>query len=114
MLHISTALDEGFIVLGIGFTPHTKHAHSCFKTIEDITLSDLKSLYKKYCPDLWTILQEDTCSQNESSIHTLFTAGNGRIGLRGTIPELLSGDSQGIYMAGFFDKMTRAPIDTKL
>lgn len=112
---ICTALDDGFIVLGLGCSENVQHAHSCIETVNEISVDSLKALYTKYCPDLWTISQDGVCGEErESSIHTLFTTGNGRIGIRGSIPELPSGDSQGIYMAGFFDRMLRAPVDTSI
>ncbi|HBE76701.1 MAG TPA: hypothetical protein DDW65_02805 [Firmicutes bacterium] len=64
-----------------------------------------------YGQDLWSIVKEGVSPDTEKSLHTVFAIGNGRIGIRGTISELPSGESQGIYMAGFYDRMTRAPID---
>lgn len=73
-------------------------------------LKSQKSLVD-YGQDLWSIVKEGVSPDTEKSLHTVFAIGNGRIGIRGTIPELPSGESQGIFMAGFYDRMTRAPID---
>ena len=59
----------------------------------------------------WTIAFDGFDSKRESHIHTLLCTGNGMIGIRGSIPELNHDNSQGIYLAGFYDKLTRPVQD---
>lgn len=59
--------------------------------------------------DNWTLTFNGVLNKRETSIPTLLTTGNGRIGIRGTIPEF--GDSQGIYIAGFYDQIPRPELD---
>lgn len=49
--------------------------------------------------------------KKEASIPTLLAIGNGRLGIRGTTPELCQEHTSGTFIAGFFDQLPRPELD---
>jgi len=99
---IEAAKAGGMKAVGIGSGDILSNADIVYENMKRITIDDIKELWS-----LWTVSFNGIYENRESSIHTLLCTGNGRIGIRGTIPELEPGDSQGIFLGGFYDKLTR-------
>lgn len=55
----------------------------------------------------WTIIFHGLGGPREASVPTLLAMGNGRCGLRGTVPELGAPHGTGFYLAGFYDGLPR-------
>ena len=58
----------------------------------------------------WTLRYEGCALENEASIPTLLVVGNGRVGIRGTVPEIQAPHSRGLFLAGFYDALPRPEL----
>ena len=105
---ITAALDGGFATIGIGNYDSLKHAHHYIRSLREVSAESLRSLHARFTPGHWTV-RRDGLTDHEDACHTIFCTGNGRLGVRGNIPELPAGGRQGIYLAGFYDTFRRPP-----
>ena len=71
---------------------------------------------KKHYDEKWCIVEEEYCPEDEAKNATLFTAGNGYMGVRGSFEELGSIGQQGCFIAGIFDTMPcpDLPVDDEI
>lgn len=63
--------------------------------------------------DLWHVSFQSVDGPAGLSIPTLCCVGNGRIGVRGAVPELPNRQEQGIFLAGYYDQLPRPELDPK-
>ena len=61
--------------------------------------------------DLWNISFDSCSGLAAGTVPTLCCVGNGRIGIRGAIPELPNHREQGIFLAGYYDQLPRPELD---
>lgn len=61
--------------------------------------------------ELWHISFEGCEGPAAGNIPTLCCVGNGRIGIRGAVPELENRGEQGIFLAGYYDQLPRPELD---
>ena len=106
---ITAALDGGFVAVGIGTWQSLKHAHLFIRSLEEVDAPGLRDLHARFAPALWTVRRDGVQPDREASNNTIFCVANGRIGIRGSIPELPLGGRQGTYLAGFYDRIQRPP-----
>ncbi|MCK5198034.1 MAG: hypothetical protein KAR21_06770, partial [Spirochaetales bacterium] len=64
-----------------------------------ITYNAGKDKYKN-----WIVAETDFVSENSSKFETIFSLGNGYMGLRASTEEGSPGEVRGCYIAGLFDK----------
>ena len=63
---------------------------------------------------LWKIKIEGLKEKEERVLNTIFTVGNGYIGIRGRLEEIPEIEPQGIYVAGVYDMVLRTDRPRKL
>jgi len=108
---ITAALDGGFVAVGMGNYESLRHAHLFINSLEEVSAQSLRELHAQFAADRWTVLREGIEPEKEESNNTVMSVGNGRLGIRGRIPELGAG-GPGTFLAGFYDKINRGRIDT--
>jgi len=108
---ITAALDGGFVAVGLGNYESLKHAHLFITSLLQIDAEALIDRHARYRPDRWAIVRDGVHEDREPSLHTIFCVGNGRIGVRGRIPELPVGGDSGVFVAGLYDRVERQAPD---
>ncbi len=104
---INAALDGGFVAVGMGAFDSLKHADMFVDSLTELDAARLCRLHARCRPDRWSIRRDQTDPEREGSFGTLFCVGNGHVGVRGSRP----GAGQGVYVAGFYDRINRGPQD---
>ena len=108
---VTAALDGGFVAVGIGTYESLRHSHLFVQSLTELDAAQLRNLHVQYRADLWTVARSGYHGEREPSLHTLFAVGNGRLGVRGWLPELPAAGEPGLFLAGFYGKLTRPPQD---
>jgi beta-phosphoglucomutase len=104
---ITAALDGGFVAVGMGSYASLKHAHLFVKTLRELSAAKLTALHSRFRCDRWTVVREGIHPSREASLQTIFSIGNGLLGIRGHLSALPLGKPWGAYMAGVFDHIRR-------
>jgi len=104
---ITAALDGGFVAVGMGSHASLKHAHLFVKSLRELSAQRLTDLHARFRSDRWTVVREGIHPSREASLQTIFSIGNGLLGIRGHLSALPLGKSWGAYMAGVFDRIRR-------
>jgi len=104
---ITAALDGGFVAVGMGSYPSLKHAHQFIKSLRELSAETLTALHSRFRADRWTVTREGIHPDREDSLQTIFSVGNGLLGIRGHLAALPLGKPWGAYMAGVFDHIRR-------
>jgi beta-phosphoglucomutase len=102
---IDAALDGGFVTVGMGAEASLRHAHRYVRSLRELDAASLVELHDACRSDRWTVVRDGADPAREGSYGTLFCVGNGFLGVRGSLP----GRGDGIYAAGFYDRVNRGP-----
>ena len=105
---IDAAIDGGFVAVGMGNYESLKHAHRYIKSLTEVNAVEMRHTHAQFCQVLWNVTRTGIDTKKERSLNTLFCVGNGHIGVRGSVAELLNVHDSGQYMAGFFDILERS------
>jgi len=104
---ITAALDGEFVAVGMGSYPSLQHAHLFVKSLRELSAERLTALHGRFRSDRWTVIREGIHPLREASLQTIFSIGNGLLGIRGHLAALPLGKPWGAYMAGVFDHIRR-------
>jgi len=100
---ITAALDGGFATVAMGNYTSLKHAHLYVKSLRDLSASRLGDLQARYRSDLWTVAREAVFGGREPSVQTIFSIGNGLLGIRGDLATLSAEKPSDASMPSFLD-----------
>ncbi len=101
---VEAALAGGFWAAGLGPEERVGAAHAVFPSLEGVTLRAILARLPVQAPSgNWCVSENGFTPQTLHQMETVFTIGNGYLGIRGAFEEGYPGDQPATLINGVFD-----------
>ena len=107
---VTAALLAGMWAVGLGPTERVGHAHAIFPSLDGVSwpriteaLASSPSARPDHDDARWAIVEETFEPERLNHKETVFTIGNGYLGIRGALEESHPGEQRAAFVHGVFD-----------